>query len=191
MPGEKGMMVRFTSQSGMQIELRREHSGSLVGAALPNGGPSIPLQFEKTTLPAVHQWNADNPAKSVRASKESIVELVYLSASNCPYCRGWENEYLERGKLKNSPEWNAIRFTEVKRGTFNATVRVDDVPEHLRPAIGEVIAFRGRAIFGAPWFVLVVNGHARTYMFGTHDFDSQVYAAIRAALREKSAGGPI
>jgi len=58
------------------------------------------------------------------------VELLYVGAADCGFCRKWEAQYLQHGKPKAKLEWTGVRFTPVDIGSssspedFRATLRV-------------------------------------------------------------------
>jgi hypothetical protein len=179
-----GVTLSFSAANGTAVQLEWQKDGSYVGEIVWDGKRN--LQFEKTTLPVMQGWMADHPRPELRARKNSVIELVNLSAADCPYCLTWERDYIERGKLTKSELWPEIRYTEQKRARLRDPVRPADLPEHLRPAVLEAAKNRGRELTGAPWFVIVVDGRLRASLFGTGSFDSYVGATIRAAIRERA-----
>lgn len=188
-PEGDGLGLALTTHAGGKLVLHTDASGALSGEFTTAKGKPVSMRFEKTQLASVHQWLAENPRPDLRARKDSVIELLYLSADNCGYCRAWEKEYLLDGRLKNSPEWGQFRFTEVKRMSFNAPVRAEDMPPHLQPVIEQYLKGRTRALTGSPWFVVVVNGKMRINSFGVNSFESLVAATIRSAVRERSVDG--
>lgn len=115
------------------------------------------------------------------------VELLYVAAGDCGFCRRWEAQYLQDGKPKASLEWSSVRFTMVDIGTFRARFSANDAPSHLRPGMAKAMEAAGQAsLRGTPWFVLFVDGDVRVHLFGTTAFETRIQPALRAALRERA-----
>jgi hypothetical protein len=121
------------------------------------------------------------------ARRDSTVELLYVSAADCGWCRKWEAQYLEGQKPRASLDWADIRFTVVDIGTFRARFSADNAPAHLRPGMAKAMEAAGQSgLRGTPWFALFVNGEVRSHAFGITAFETRIQPAMRAALREKA-----
>jgi hypothetical protein len=115
------------------------------------------------------------------------VELLYVGAADCGFCRRWEAQYLERGQPKARLDWAAVRFTPVDIGSFRAAFDANSAPAHLRPGLAKALAASGRTTLrGTPWFALFVDGEVRAHGFGLNAFESRIQPAMRALLREKT-----
>jgi hypothetical protein len=113
------------------------------------------------------------------------VELLYVGAADCGFCRRWEAQYLEQGKPKARLDWSGVRFTPVDIGSFRNRFGVNDAPAHLRPGLARALTGRS-SLRGTPWFALFVDGEVRAQGFGLDAFESRVQPAMRALLREKT-----
>ncbi len=113
------------------------------------------------------------------------VELLYVGAADCGFCRKWEAQYLERGQPKVRLDWAAVRFTPVDIGSFRNRFGVNDAPAHLRPGLARALT-RQSSLRGTPWFALFVDGEVRAHGFGLDAFESRIQPARRALLREKT-----
>ena len=121
------------------------------------------------------------------ARRDSTVELLYVSAADCGFCRRWEAQYLEGRKPRASLDWSQVRFTVVDIGTFRARFSADNAPAHLRPGMAKAMQAAGQpSLRGTPWFALFVDGEVRSHAFGTTAFETRIQPALRAALREKA-----
>ncbi len=120
--------------------------------------------------------------------KEAGVELLYVAAADCGWCRRWEASYLEGRRPKPSLDWaGGVRFTMVDIGTFRARFSASDAPAHLRPGMAKAMAAAGQAsLRGTPWFAVFVDGEVRVHAFGTTAFETRIEPAMRGALREKA-----
>jgi hypothetical protein len=123
-----------------------------------------------------------------QASKGASVELMYVSAADCGFCRRWEANYLDGRTPKASLDWaGGVRFTLVDIGTFRARFSASDAPAHLRPGMAKAMQAAGlESLRGTPWFALFVDGEVRVHAFGTTAFETRIQPAMRAALREKA-----
>ena len=115
------------------------------------------------------------------------VELLYVAAADCGFCRRWEAKYLEQGQPRPALEWAGARFTRVDIGTFRAGFGVQDAPAHLRPGLARALDAAGRSTLrGTPWFAVFVDGEVRVQAFGVNAFETRIQPALRSALHEKT-----
>ena len=123
---------------------------------------------------------------AVSSTAFAQVELLYVAAADCGFCRRWEAKYLQERKPKASLDWSEVRFNVVDIGTFRARFGVNDAPAHLRPGMAKAMEAAGQmSLFGTPWFALFVDGEVRVHAFGVNAFETRIQPAMRAALREK------
>jgi hypothetical protein len=120
--------------------------------------------------------------------KAASVELLYVAAADCGFCRRWEANYLDGRTPKPALDWaKAVRFTMVDIGTFRARFSASDAPGHLRPGMEKAMQAAGRdSLRGTPWFALFVDGEVRVHAFGVNAFETRIKPAMRAALGEKT-----
>jgi hypothetical protein len=115
------------------------------------------------------------------------VELLYISAADCGFCRRWEAQYLEDRKPRTSLDWAEVRFTNVDIGSFRNPFGVGDAPARLRPGLARALEASGRiSLRGTPWFALFVDGEVRAHAFGVNSFETRIKPAMRDALRGKT-----
>lgn len=179
--------VELKRPDGGSISLQLDSGGRLNGKVSAGNGASYPVAFTRTILPDIHQWLAENPAPAARARKDSSIEVLYVAAADCGWCRRWEAKYLEQQKPRASLGWNEVRFSMVDIGTFRAYFGAADAPAHLRSAMAKTLEADGSALLrGTPWFALFVNGELRCQAFGINAFETLIQPAIGAAQREKA-----
>jgi hypothetical protein len=115
------------------------------------------------------------------------VELLYIGAADCGFCRRWEAQYLHDRKPRASLDWAGVRFTMVDIGTFRNRFNAADAPAHLQRGMAKALEAAGQpSLRGTPWFALFVDGEVRVHAFGTNGFENRVQPALRAALHEKT-----
>jgi hypothetical protein len=115
------------------------------------------------------------------------VELLYIGAADCGFCRRWEAQYLEDRKPKASLDWAGVRFTMVDIGTFRARFGVSDAPAHLQRGMARALEAAGQpSLRGTPWFAVFVDGEVRVHAFGTNGFENRIQPVLRTTLREKT-----
>lgn len=154
----------------------------------PNQKPAE-LKLAKSSLADIHGWLARNPdLDSLKAKPGSTIELVYISALDCTWCRAWESEYL-RGpaKLAKSEIWPSIKFTEQKRALLKTREDPENFPEYLKPVMRELAKTSRRLMSISPSYVVLVDGTPRTWASGTGDYRTLIHATLEAATKEKNA----
>ena len=112
------------------------------------------------------------------------VELLYVAAADCGFCRRWEAQYLDGRKPKAGLDWSQARFTVLDIGSFRKPFSANDAPAHLRPGMAAVLGEKN--LRGTPWFAVFVDGVMRAHGFGTNAFESRIQPALLAALHEKT-----
>lgn len=154
--------------------------------ATPNQKPAE-LKLVKSTLAEIHGWLARNPDReSLKAKPNSVIELVYISALDCTWCRAWESEYIHGpAKLAKSEIWPNIKFTEQKRASLKTRENPENFPEHLKPVMRDLAKSSRRLMSISPSYVVLVDGAPRTWASGTLDYATLIHATLDAAVQEK------
>jgi hypothetical protein len=124
---------------------------------------------------------------AVSSAALAQVELLYIAAADCGFCRRWEAQYLQDRKPRASLDWAGVRFTMVDIGSFRNRFGVNDAPAHLRPGMARALDAAGQfSLRGTPWFALFVDGEVRVHAFGVNSFETRIKPAMRSALGEKA-----
>ena len=160
---------------------------ALEGRYTAPGQKPAELRLARRSLADIHAWMARNPdTEAMKAGAGSVIELVYISARDCYWCRVWESEYLYGpAKLAKSGLWPDIRFTEQKRGLLRSRESPENFPEHLKAAMRELVKTSRRLMSTSPSYVLFVNGTPRVWGSGTNDYATLIHPALEAAVEEK------
>ncbi|MDP1613642.1 MAG: hypothetical protein Q8M11_21490 [Sulfuritalea sp.] len=171
--------------SGSSFDLSWDGKDKLSGKGKDGGE----LMFSKSTTAELWDQFSRNPDPRVRAGMNSMIELVYISASNCPYCAGWEAKYLEEGKLRKLPEGAKIAFTQISKVSYGGSISKRYFPEHLQPVRDEIGANKiyWCTLGTTPSFLIVIDGKLRSGTCGSSNFETFVVPLIRYALAEKQS----
>lgn len=176
--GEQALAGTFTSASGKQAAVRMTRISEDELAALQNTGSSQPG--------ATGRYPEKGPLVATSASR---ITLIYIGASNCPACRGYEAEYFgPMDKMRLAlPEFGSVRYTVVKLGGFRGIVRDADLPDDLAWAAGE--RPNGKPVLrnhGTPFFAAVVDRQIWGQAHGVSGLEAVVLPQIRLALKAQS-----
>jgi hypothetical protein len=124
---------------------------------------------------------------AVSSAALAQVELLYVAAADCGFCRRWEAQYLEDRKPRAALDWSGVRFTWVDIGSFRNRFGANDAPPHLRQGMARALEASGQlSLRGTPWFALFVDGEVRVHGFGINSFETRIKPAMRSALGEKA-----
>jgi hypothetical protein len=111
------------------------------------------------------------------------VEVVYLGANDCPFCRHWEAS--RKPELLASPEGKAAIYHEVHGDTLRRPIETRHYPNELK-WLGEHLGPQR----GVPRFVLVVDGKVTLNVIGTEAYQKAFLPALqRAVATQVSTGG--
>jgi hypothetical protein len=110
------------------------------------------------------------------------VEVVYLGANDCPFCRHWEAS--RKHELLASPEGKAAAYHEVHGDTLRRPIEAKHYPAELK-WLGEQLGPQR----GVPRFVLVVDGRVALNVMGTEAYQAVFLPALRRAVAEKEPTG--
>jgi hypothetical protein len=163
----------------LRLDAQGRLTGKLAGAA---------VALVRTTLPDIHQWAADNPVPAARARRDSAIEVLYVAAPDCGWCRRWEAKYLEQQKPAAALGWEGVRYHRVDIGSFREHFDAMNVPSHLSASMAKTLQADGSSrVRGTPWFAVFVNGELRAHALGVNAFETLIQPSIKAALREKAS----
>jgi hypothetical protein len=142
--------------------------------------------FGKTTLKAVAEARAKHPPRNLRAGAASKIQLVYLSAKDCSFCREWDKDHLSNGKLIAFPDAGDFDLVVSSRFSLRDPLRKRDLPDDLQPLFDKLSAnsIYKRVIESTPSFLVLVDDQIRVFNVGAF-LDSPVYPVLRAAIDEK------
>ena len=111
------------------------------------------------------------------------VEVIYLGANDCPYCRHWEAS--RKPELLASPEAKAFTYREVHGDTLRKPIEAKHYPDDLKWVAEAIGPSRG-----VPRFLLVVDGKVTHSVYGTEAYQQVFLPALRRAVADKvSTGG--
>ena len=132
---------------------------------------------------AVHPASAQSDSVPVRG--DSVIDLVYLGAMDCPPCRGWKN--FDLPKLRATKEFQHIRFTDVQKWITDPVPAEDALPLHLRTMRGEIVRVINRKN-GSPMFALLVDGKGLRGGWGTSTYEKMLPVIEELVSRKLAAG---
>lgn len=71
-------------------------------------------------------------ADEISMTGKSRVQVIYLAAADCPYCRHWERSRGPRDEFAASPLAHEVEFYEARRAHLRDAPSVTDVPKPAR-----------------------------------------------------------
>lgn len=120
---------------------------------------------------------------SATALAQGKVEVIYLGANDCPYCRHWQAA--RKPELLASPEAKAFTYHEVHGETLRKPIEAKHYPAELKWVAEAIGPSRG-----VPRFLLVVDGKITQSVYGTEAYQHIFLPALRRAVADKvSTGG--
>lgn len=125
-----------------------------------------------------------------QVSRDSVVQLLYVGAPDCPACSGWEAEYFGRKQMmaERLPEFDRIVFTKAKLASYRgghglALVLPESLQALARPGPrGQSPILRCR---GTPYFALLVDQRLVIQVHGTSAFEKTLVPLVRQAVELK------
>jgi hypothetical protein len=121
--------------------------------------------------------------------RDSVIEVVYLSALNCSFCRSWELENLSDGRgFRATPDWREVSFTRLRKAAAGATLSPSFFPERLRPVAEEIASDqRKRALLSVtPSFIVLVDGHLAAAALGSAAWDQRIYPILQELVEQRA-----
>jgi hypothetical protein len=130
---------------------------------------------------------------SLRLARDSKILLLYVGASDCPSCRGYEVEYFGRKNLmaERFPEFSEVIYEKAQLGSYRASgnlsaaLRPELASLAIKGANGEAAQLR---CHGTPFFALILNNKVVVQGHGTGALEKLVIPTARelVARRQKS-----
>jgi hypothetical protein len=124
-------------------------------------------------------WLLLSFASGAALAQAKAIEVFYLGAPDCPYCRKWEAQM--RPGFLASPEGKAVTYVEIK----GETLRQPIVERHYPPRYKWVYEQIGDSR-GVPRFLLAIDGEVRHSAFGTDGFEKVFLPALRRVLAQRA-----
>ena len=107
------------------------------------------------------------------------LEVFYLGAPDCPYCRQWESR--TRPAFLASPEGKAVTYVEIHGETLRQPIEARHYPARYKWVYDQVGDSRG-----VPRFLLAEDGKVVHSAFGTDGFEKVFLPALKKALARRS-----
>lgn len=118
-------------------------------------------------------------AAGTALAQAKVVEVFYLGAPDCPYCRKWESR--TRPGFLASPEGKAVTYVEIRGETLRQPIEARHYPARYKWVYEQVGDSRG-----VPRFLLAVDGKVVHSAFGTDGFEQVFIPALRKVLARRS-----
>ena len=118
-------------------------------------------------------------AAGAAAAQAKAVEVFYLGAPDCPYCRKWESR--SRAAFLASPEGKAVTYVEIHGKTLREPIEARHYPPRYQWVFEQV----GPSL-GVPRFLLAVDGKVVHSAFGTDGFEKVFLPALKKVLARRS-----
>lgn len=112
-------------------------------------------------------------------AQAKAVEVFYLGAPDCPYCRQWESR--TRPGFLASPEGKAVSYVEIHGETLRLPIEARHYPARYKWVYQQVGDSRG-----VPRFLLAVDGRVLHSAFGTDGFEKVLLPALRNVLARRA-----
>ena len=110
-------------------------------------------------------------------SASAPLTILYLSASDCPNCRGWEQ--FKRPDFVRSPEGQRVPIREISRVSLGAPVATANWPDDLKWVQSATTVPQA-----TPGFILIQANKVLTVAWGASGFDRVIVPYIRQALTQ-------
>ena len=111
-------------------------------------------------------------------AQAKAVEVFYLGAPDCPYCRQWESR--TRAGFLASPEGKAVTYVEIHGETLRQPIVARHYPAKYQWVYEQVGDSRG-----VPRFLLAEDGKVLHSAFGTDGFDKVFLPALKKILARR------
>lgn len=191
--------IQFFTPADLLISVVLQSGESaILGQFRNKSGKDIPVRLTKLTTSELDELRQASrvpvslPSSVVRSNSKII--LLYVSASDCPACQGYQAEYFGRKNLMavQLPEFSEIVYQKAFLGSYRAASSVASVlPPELAPLAmpgpnGEKPKIRCR---GTPYFALIVDGKVMAQAHGTTGLETLVIPQIKqvVALRRQAS----
>ena len=113
------------------------------------------------------------------ASAQTRIEVFYLGAPDCPFCRQWESR--TRPGFLASPEGKAVTYIEIHGETLRQPIEARHYPREYQWVFEQVGPSRG-----VPRFLLAEDGKVVHSAFGTDGFERVFLPALKKVLARRS-----
>ena len=107
------------------------------------------------------------------------LEVFYLGAPDCPYCRQWESR--TRPGFLASAEGKAVTFVEIRGQTLREPIEARHYPAKYKWVFEQI-----GPSSGVPRFLLAEDGKIMHSAFGTDGFEKVFLPALKKVLARRT-----
>jgi hypothetical protein len=183
--------IQFLTPGDSRITAVLDADGAAILGQLENSkGKQRPVRLTKLPLSELAELRqAGKASKKLTATirRDSRIVLLYVGASDCPSCSGYQAEYFGRKKMMEVqlPEFPEIVYLQARLGSYRAAPTVAKVlPPELEPLArpgpqGQAAQLR---CHGTPYFALIVDEKLIAQAHGISGLETLVIPQIKQAV---------
>ena len=112
--------------------------------------------------------------------QDSRLQMFYLSAPDCSYCRQWESR--ARVELLSWSAGKALGIVEIRGETLRLPITAQHYPPEYRWVYEQIGPSRG-----VPRFLLAVDGRVVLSAFGTARYDEVFLPALKGVVARRAS----
>lgn len=160
--------------------------GFFVGSLRSAKGSQSPLRLTRIDLDAYREATASNLLSRFRMTRDSVIDVIYVGAPDCPFCMDWrfQNLYTGHHGFRDSPEWNAVGMTLAEKTSYiTRLIPASPFPDRLKEVCDQLNANRKYHIVTSvtPAFVVVIDQKVAKWGVGKQ-WQTDVYPFIQQAV---------
>ncbi|WP_119157393.1 hypothetical protein [Caldimonas tepidiphila] len=188
------LRLKFVTPADAVMEVQFQAGDTLVeGSLRTKTGKILPVRWTRIADEELEELRAGprelaRQAAMSRIRPDSKIWLVYVGATDCPYCRGYEAEFFGRKQMMEQtiPDFPSIGYVKASLGGYRGTVTPGLLPPELRWLAGR--GADGKPLLrkrGTPFFAAVVDDRVVAQGHGIVALESSVGPAINEALARR------
>lgn len=169
--------------------------GFFLGRILYTSGKEKAIRLTKIDLDSYRLAAGNALLAQLRVNKNSVIQVINISAPDCPFCEEWKYQNLKAGHngFRDSTEWNSVQMVRIDKSSYTTRgVSVYLFPDALKD-IGKQLNTDKRykiVCLVTPAFVVLVDGKIAKWGVGKQ-WETDVFPFIQqvVALKQKQPDG--
>jgi hypothetical protein len=181
------LSLRFFVPSGAEVNVAQLLEDRFAGTFRSTSGRERALQMIRVDDDAAAR--AVERADLLTVTGASRIQLVYLGAGDCMFCRRWEGPLGYEGSFRRGPAARVVELLKIERTTFLAPQAMADLPAEIR-ALDKPNDRRVASLMSAaPAWLVILDGRLVLARRGLSNWKKEVEPFVEklAAAKETSS----
>lgn len=179
------LALRFVVPSGAEVDVAQVLEDRFSGTFRGTSGRERGLQMLRADDSAVGR--TIERADLLRVTATSRIQLVYLGAGDCMFCRRWEGPLGYEGSFRRGRAAQQVEVIKIERTTFLAPQAMSELPAEIRALDKPNDRRLASLMASAPAWLVILDGRLVLARRGLSNWKKEVEPFVEKLATAKEA----